>query len=142
MLIVKIKTNAGVPKYQSTSASGSDLMANIDNPVILQPMRTIIIPTGISLAIPAGYEGQIRSRSGLAAKNQVVVLNSPGTIDADYRGEIKVILINLSTQPFTIEPSMRIAQLVFAPVIQAKFDPVDNLDQTVRADKGFGSTGV
>lgn len=142
MLTVKALKDSLIPQYQSNLAAGCDLVANIDKNIILNSLQTIIVPTGLTIAIPPGFEGQVRSRSGLAAKNQIVVLNSPGTIDADYRGEIKVILINLSNQPFTIEPNMRIAQLVFAAVIQAKFELVNQLDYTIRSDNGFGSTGV
>ena len=114
----------------------------MDTPVTLKPNERTLAPTGIAIALPEGYEAQIRPRSGLAAKNGVTVLNSPGTIDADYRGEIKVILINLGTEPFTIERGMRIAQMVVAPYTRALCRVVDKLDETERGSGGFGSTGI
>jgi dUTP pyrophosphatase len=119
-----------------------DLAAAIDADMILPPGDRMIIPTGLVMAIPHGYEGQVRPRSGLAAKHGVTVANAPGTIDADYRGEIKVILINLSKDTITISRAMRIAQLIIAPVSQASITLVDHLDETMRGSGGFGSTGI
>ena len=119
-----------------------DLEAAIDIPVTLKPGERAIVPTGVAIALPAGYEAQIRPRSGLAAKNGVTVLNTPGTIDADYRGEIKVILTNLGTETFTIERGMRIAQMVIAAYSRVDWDVVDTLDETTRGTGGFGSTGL
>ena len=119
-----------------------DLSANIVNQIKIEPGKTSIIPTGISVSIPKNFEIQIRSRSGLAAKRQISVHNSPGTIDADYRGEIKVILINLSNKTFVGERGTRIAQMVLCPIVKAKFKEVDNLDDTDRGVGGFGSTGL
>ena len=141
ILIKRLSNNISLPKYETDGSSGLDLAANIENKVKIEPGKTAIIPTGISVSIPINYEIQIRPRSGLAAKYQISILNTPGTIDADYRGEIKVILINLSKDEFTIHPKDRIAQMVFTNAIQVKFKEVQNLDQTKRGDGGFGSTG-
>jgi dUTP pyrophosphatase len=132
-----------LPQYQSALAAGLDLLAAVpaDAPVTLAPGARAIVPTGLAIALPPGTEGQVRPRSGLAAKNGVTVLNSPGTIDADYRGEVGVILINHSAEPFAITRGMRIAQLVIAKVEQATFHEVDSLDDTARGAGGFGSTG-
>jgi dUTP pyrophosphatase len=132
-----------LPQYQSTLAAGLDLLAAVpaDAPVTLAPGARAIIPTGLAIALPAGTEGQVRPRSGLAAKNGVTVLNSPGTVDADYRGEVGVILINHSAEPFAVTRGMRIAQLVIARVEQATFHEVASLDDTARGSGGFGSTG-
>ncbi len=138
---VKIKAN-NIPVYQSKGASGCDLRAKLDKPMFIEPGRSALVPTGISLEIPFGYEAQVRPRSGLALKKAITTLNSPGTIDCDYRGEIGVILINHGLTPFRIEDGDRIAQLVFAPVIQADFVEVENLDESERGANGFGSTGV
>ena len=119
-----------------------DLAANINTNIELDSGKSTIIPTGLSLAIPEGFEVQIRPRSGLAAKNNISVLNTPGTIDADYRGEIKVILINLSDKTFIIEKGLRIAQMVVCPIIQAELEEVNELDKTTRGKSGFGSTGT
>ena len=118
-----------------------DLRANLSEPVILQPMKRALIPTGLFIAIPAGYEGQVRPRSGLAIKRGVTVLNSPGTIDADYRGEVRVILINLSNEPFEIQDGERIAQIIFSPCMQVVLQATDTLDETSRGEGGFGHTG-
>ena len=118
-----------------------DLAANIKEPISIEPGKTSIIPTGISLSIPKNFELQIRPRSGLATKNQITVLNTPGTIDADYRGEIKVILINLSNKSFLVEKGARIAQMVLCPIVKAQLREVENLDDTSRGSGGFGSTG-
>lgn len=131
-----------LPRYQSELAAGLDLLAAVDAPVTLEPGKRAMVPTGLSMALPAGYEGQVRPRSGLAAKNGVTVLNTPGTIDADYRGEVKVILINLGDDAFVIERGSRIAQLVVAPVLQAEIAEVEELSETERGSGGFGSTGT
>ena len=142
VLIKRLSKNIELPKYETNGSSGMDLSANIEKKIKIEPGKTSIIPTGISVSIPKNFEIQIRSRSGLAAKNQISVLNSPGTIDADYRGELKVILINLSNKTFIVERSTRIAQMVLCPIVKAKFKEVDNLDDTIRGDGGFGSTGL
>ena len=135
--------NFHLPKYHSDNSSGLDIVADIKNPVKLQQNEIFLAPTGIKLKIPQGYEGQVRSRSGLALKHGVIVLNSPGTIDSDYRGEIKVILINHSKKIFNIKPNMRIGQIVFSPIVkvQLKLGNV-NIFETKRSTKGFGSTGL
>jgi dUTP pyrophosphatase len=131
-----------MPFYATQLAAGADIKAAIEQPLTLEPFQRVLVPTGLFLDIPSGYEVQVRSRSGLAAKFGVVVLNSPGTIDADYKGEIKVILMNHSDQPFVIEPQMRIAQLVCAKVEQAQFVCVDTLSLSERGTGGFGSSGL
>lgn len=133
---------AFVPTYQSVGAAGADVYAFIPQDILLQPGKRVLIPTGLCFQIPEGYEIQVRPRSGLAAKNGVTCLNTPGTIDSDYRGEVKVLLINLGEEPFLIHNGDRIAQLVVAPVLQAQFTSVDFLDSTERGAGGFGSTGV
>ncbi|MBG6201200.1 dUTP pyrophosphatase [Labrenzia sp. EL_13] len=130
-----------LPAYQSELAAGLDLLAAVDDPVILAPGQRALVPTGLSMALPAGFEAQVRPRSGLAAKHGVTVLNTPGTIDADYRGEVKVILINLGDAPFEITRGERIAQMVIAPVLQAEITEVAALSDTERGVGGFGSTG-
>ena len=140
VLIKRLSKNIELPKYETNGSSGMDLSANIEKQIKIEPGKTSIIPTGISVSIPENLEIQIRSRSGLAAKSQVSVLNSPGTIDADYRGELKVILINSSNKTFVVERGARIAQMVLCPIVKAKFKEVDNLDDTIRGDSGFGST--
>jgi dUTP pyrophosphatase len=130
-----------LPKYETVGSSGLDLIANIDKEIILKPNERTLVPTGLSVAIPENYEIQVRPRSGLAAKNGISVLNTPGTVDADYRGEIKVILINLSLENFKIEPGQRIAQMVLCPVVKAELVEVDTLPESVRGSGGFGSTG-
>ena len=142
ILIKKLSKNILLPKYETNGSSGLDLSANIKTSIKIEPGGTKIIPTGISVSIPKNFEIQIRPRSGLAAKNQISVLNTPGTIDADYRGEIKVILINLSKETFVVENGARIAQMVVCPVIKAKLKEVDSLDNTSRGAGGFGSTGM
>ena len=142
ILIKRLSKDIILPKYETSGSSGLDLSANIKTPVKIEPGKTTIIPTGISVSIPKNFEIQIRPRSGLAAKNQITVLNTPGTIDADYRGEIKVILINLSKETFVVENGARIAQMVVCPVIKAKLKEVDSLDNTSRGSGGFGSTGM
>ena len=133
-----------LPEYQSALASGLDLLAAVpaDAPLELAPGARALVPTGIAIALPAGFEGQVRPRSGLAARHGVTVLNTPGTVDADYRGELQVILVNLGAGPFIVSRGMRIAQLVVAPVQRIKLVEVDALDSTVRAQGGFGSTGT
>jgi len=130
-----------LPTYQSDEAAGVDLSASIENPVKILPWEKEIIPCGISISMPRGLEAQVRPRSGLAFKHGITILNTPGTIDSDYRGEIKVVLINLSNQEFIIQPKDRIAQMVFSNVYQVKFEEVDDLDTTKRGTDGFGSTG-
>jgi len=132
-----------LPAYQSAGAAGLDLMAAVPEnaPVTLAPGQRALIPTGLSIALASGTEGQVRPRSGLAARNGVTVLNTPGTIDSDYRGELQVILINLGQEPFEVTRGMRIAQLIIAPVLQAQIAEQKNLDITERGTKGFGSTG-
>ena len=131
-----------IPKYATEHSAGMDLEANIDSPMEIKPNQRVMVPTGLSIALPAGYEAQIRPRSGLAAKHGVTVLNTPGTIDADYRGELKVILINLGEETFTIEPQMRIAQMVIAAYTRVEWEEVESLDETERGTGGFGSTGT
>ncbi len=130
------------PQYQTAGASGFDVRAQIKDSVILQPGQRALIPTGLSFEIPMGYEIQARPRSGLAAKFGISLVNTPGTIDADYRGEVKVILINLGQEPFEIKNQERIAQLILAPVVIADFEIVQSLNETVRGAGGFGSTGL
>lgn len=130
------------PAYATEMSAGMDLKANIQEPAVLGPLQRAMIPTGLSIALPRGYEAQVRPRSGLAAKHGITVLNTPGTIDADYRGEIKVILVNLSDTPFTINPGERIAQMVIARHEQIEWEEVEILDETGRGEGGFGSTGL
>ncbi len=131
-----------VPAYATEQSAGMDVRANIEEPIVLQSLERAMVPTGIYMALPVGYECQVRPRSGLAAKHGITVLNSPGTIDADYRGEVRVILVNLSNSAFTVEPGERIAQLVVARHERVEWEEVDNLDETERGAGGFGSTGV
>ena len=131
-----------LPDYSTAAAAGADLLAAIDQDIELKPMERRIVPTGISIALPVGFEGQVRPRSGLAAKNGITVANAPGTIDADYRGEVGVILVNLGQEPFRISRGMRIAQLVVARHARAVWREVSQLDRTARGAGGFGSTGV
>ena len=132
ILIKRLSKEVSLPKYETAGSSGMDLAANIDANINLEPGKSTVVPTGLSIAIPLGFEVQIRPRSGLAAKNNISVLNTPGTIDADYRGEIKVILINLSEEMFVIEKGLRIAQMVVCPIIQAEFEEVNELNETIR----------
>ena len=141
ILIKKLNKNTNIPEYKTDGSSGMDLMANIEKPIILHPGEKKLISTGITIAIPNEYEIQIRPRSGLAAKYGISVLNTPGTIDADYRGEIKVILINLSKQSFKINNNDRIAQMVLCPIVKAELEEVQELPKTIRGTGGFGSTG-
>lgn len=131
-----------LPEYATSLSAGMDLRANIEAPIILRPMERRLIPTGLYMALPAGFEAQVRPRSGLALKYGITVLNTPGTIDADYRGEIMVLLINFSDEPFTINDGERIAQMVIARHEQAEFVEVDMLDETERGEGGYGHTGV
>jgi dUTP diphosphatase len=131
-----------LPRYASADAAGADLHAAVAEPVTLAPGARAAIPTGLALAIPPGFEGQIRPRSGLARRHGVTLVNAPGTIDADYRGEVEVLLVNLGVQPFTVERGDRIAQLVIAPVTRASFVTVERHDETLRGEGGFGSTGL
>ena len=141
ILIKRLSKNVNLPKYETEGSSGMDLSADIDSKIDLEPGESSIIPTGISVSIPRNFEIQIRPRSGLAAKKQISVLNTPGTIDSDYRGEIKVILINLGRKIFTVEKGARIAQMILCPIEKAKIKEVQDLEKTNRGTKGFGSTG-
>lgn len=131
-----------LPEYATAQSAGVDLMAAIDKDMVLKPLERALVATGIAIALPAGYEAQVRPRSGLALKNGISIVNSPGTIDADYRGEIKVILINLGSEPFTVTRGARIAQMVIAPVTHVAWQQVELLEETERAGGGFGSTGL
>ena len=131
-----------LPSYESEQAAGMDLRAAVTGPVVLGPGERAMVPTGIRIALPPGTEAQVRPRSGLAIRHGISMVNSPGTIDADYRGEIKVLLINLGQEPFTINRGDRIAQMVIAPILQATWQEVNDLEATVRGDGGFGHTGV
>jgi dUTP pyrophosphatase len=130
-----------LPRYQSEQAAGLDLCADIEGEWTLAPLARRAVPTGIAVALSEGHEGQVRPRSGLALRHGITCINSPGTIDADYRGEIQVLLVNLSSEPYTLRRGERIAQLVIAPVVRAEVEEVDALPTTVRGDGGFGSTG-
>lgn len=136
------KSKHAMPQYATPLSAGMDLRANIDEPITIGSLERVMVPTGIFIALPEGYEAQIRPRSGLAAKRGVTVLNTPGTIDADYRGEIKVILVNLSTEPFVIEDGERVCQMVIARHEHVEWKEVDVLDETERGAGGFGHTGV
>ena len=136
------KSHHPLPKYETQQSAGMDLRANLTEPIVLQPMERTLIPTGLYMALPPGYEAQVRPRSGLAIKHGVTVLNTPGTIDADYRGEICVILVNLSAQPFTVNDGERIAQMVIARHEQPLLVEVTELDQTERGAGGFGHSGT
>ena len=142
ILIKRLSKNVILPRYETEDSSGLDLAANIDEQIKILPGKSEIIPTGLAVAIPKNFEIQIRPRSGLAAKNQVSVLNTPGTIDADYRGEIKVILINLSDKVFVVEKGLRIAQMVVCPVMKVSLKEVTKLEITERGSGGLGSTGI
>lgn len=135
-------TDLAVPDYATPQAAGMDLIAANREPITLQPSERTLVPTGIQMALPPGYEAQIRPRSGLALKHGITVLNSPGTIDADYRGELKVLLVNLGNQPFVIERGMRIAQMVVARFVQIQLHEVNELPGSERGEGGFGSTGT
>ena len=135
------KSDYALPSYETKGSAGLDLRANIDKPIVLQPLDRALIPTGLFMELPVGYEAQIRPRSGLALKKGITVLNSPGTVDSDYRGEVGVILINLSSVDFTINPGDRIAQMVIAKHEQAKWVEVDGLSSTERGEGGYGHSG-
>ena len=139
---ISVKKLGKVPEYISKGAAGADLSAAIEESVTIKPGETRLIPTGIFIAVPPGYEAQIRPRSGLALKNGITFLNSPGTIDSDYRGEVKIIMTNLGKEPFTVENGMRIGQMVFSRVYRGEFIIVDELDETDRNEGGFGHTGI
>jgi dUTP pyrophosphatase len=136
------RSKHSLPEYGTAAAAGVDLRANIDTPITLKPLERTLVPTGLFMEIPAGYEAQVRPRSGLALKKGITVLNSPGTIDADYRGEIRIILVNLSNEAFVIEDGERIAQMVIAAHEQAEWVAVESLEETERGAGGFGSTGT
>ena len=143
MVKVKIVNHSPYPcpAYATPQSAGVDLRAHLEEPLVLQPLQRAMVPTGLYIALPPGYEAQVRPRSGLAAKHGITVLNSPGTVDADYRGELKTILVNLSREPFEIVPGERIAQMVIARHEQVEWEPVEELDATERGAGGFGSTG-
>ncbi len=142
ILIKRLSKEVTLPKYETSGSSGMDVSAYVQASIEIDPGNIAIIPTGIALSVPEGFEVQIRPRSGLAAKEKITVLNTPGTIDSDYRGEIKVILINLSHKKFKVEKGLRIAQMVICPIIKAQLKEVENLDYTKRGKGGFGSTGA
>lgn len=136
------KSKHSLPQYATSSSAGMDLRANLDNPIVLKPLQRCLVPTGLYIALPEGFEAQIRPRSGLALKKGITLLNTPGTIDADYRGEIGIIVINLSAEDFIIEDGERIAQMVIARYEQAEWQEVEVLEDTERGAGGFGHTGV
>ena len=144
MIDIKVvnKGKHPLPQYATPLSAGMDLRANIDEPVTLKPLERKLIPTGLYIALPEGFEAQVRPRSGLALKHGITVLNTPGTIDADYRGQVGVLLVNLSNQDFTVEDGERIAQMVIARHAQAKWTETDELDKTIRGEGGYGHTGV
>ena len=141
ILIKRLSRKVALPKYETAGSSGMDLAAYINDDISIEPGKIAVIPTGLALSIPEGFEVQIRPRSGLAAKKKISVLNTPGTIDADFRGEIKVILINHGKESFKVEKGLRIAQMVVSPVVKVKLQEVDDLNETKRGKGGFGSTG-
>ena len=141
VLIKKLNQSVQLPSYKTNGASGMDLMAYIEKPINLEPDKSCLIPTGLSVAFPQEYEIQIRPRSGLAAKNNISVLNTPGTIDSDYRGEIKIILFNHSNENFIINNNDRIAQMVLTPIIKMELEETNELPESIRGEGGFGSTG-
>ena len=136
------KGHQPLPQYATPQSAGMDLRANLSEPIVLKPLERRLIPTGLHIALPAGYEAQVRPRSGLALKKGITVLNSPGTVDADYRGEVGVLLINLSQEEFVVEDGERIAQMIIARHEQGQFVPVEVLDETERGEGGYGHTGV
>ena len=142
ILIKRLSSKVTMPQYKTIGSSGMDIAAFLDNEIFIKPSEKKIIPTGIKLKIPKGYEIQIRPRSGLASNNDITVLNTPGTIDSDYRGEIKVILFNHGKNIFKVDNGLRIAQMVLCPVIEAKLSEVEIIDETERGEGGFGSTGT
>lgn len=141
-VVIKKKDGVNLPSYATESSSGLDLMAFLEQPVVLEPLMRALVPTGIHIAIPEGFEAEIRPRSGIAHKFGVTVLNTPGTIDSDYRGEVKILLINLGDQPFTINNGDRIAQMIFKSVVAISWKSVEELPGTIRGHGGFGSTGI
>ena len=141
ILVKKFDKNIKLPTYKTSGSSGMDLVAYTKNKIAINPGKTAMIPTGIAVAIPKNYEMQIRPRSGLASKNSISVLNTPGTIDSDYRGEIKIILINLSKKSFIVKSGDRVAQIILCPIAKGKLKEVKNLPKTMRGKGGFGSTG-
>lgn len=144
MVQIKVvnKGNQPLPKYQTSQSAGMDLRANIDAPVLIKPLERKLIPTGLHIALPEGYEAQIRPRSGLVIKNGITIINTPGTIDPDYTGDVGVILVNISNEDFIVQPGDRIAQMVINKFEQAKFEVVEELDETERGEGGFGHTGI
>ena len=144
MVQIKVvnKGNQPLPKYQTAQSAGMDLRANIDTPVLIKPLDRKLIPTGLHIALPEGYEAQIRPRSGLAIKKGITVINTPGTIDPDYRGDIGVVLVNISNEDFVVQPGDRIAQMVINKFEQAEFEVVEELDETERGEGGYGHTGI
>lgn len=144
VLVRRVRSHAAplpLPRYETADAAGMDLRADLDAPLTLGPLERAAVPTGLAVALPRGFEGQVRPRSGLARHHGITLLNSPGTVDADYRGEVQVLLVNLSAAPFTLQRGERIAQLVVAPVRQAELHEVEALEPSVRGEGGFGSTG-
>jgi len=141
-VVIKKKDGVNLPSYATESSSGLDLVAFLEQPVVLEPLMRALVPTGIHIAIPEGFEAEIRPRSGIAHKFGVTVLNTPGTIDSDYRGEVKILLINLGDQPFTINNGDRIAQMIFKSVVAISWKSVKELPGTIRGHGGFGSTGI
>lgn len=143
MIEIKIVNNGTqpLPEYATNGSAGMDLRANIENPILIKPLDRKLIPTGLHIALPEGYEAQVRPRSGLAIKKGITVLNTPGTIDSDYRGDIGVILVNLSNEDYVVQPGERIAQMIINKYEQAEFKLVENLDETERGEGGFGHTG-
>ena len=142
ILIKRLSKNIDLPKYETIGSSGMDLSASLETSINIEPGETALIPTGLSVSIPEDLEIQIRPRSGLASKKKITVLNSPGTIDSDYRGEIKVLLINHGKSIFTVEKGVRIAQMVICPIVKACLEEVEDLENTKRGEGGFGSTGA
>ena len=141
VLIQKLNPSVQLPSYKTKGASGMDLMAHLQNSINLEPGKSCLVPTGLSIAFPEEYEIQIRPRSGLAAKNNISVLNTPGTIDSDYRGEIKIILFNHGNENFTINNNDRVAQMVLTPIVKIELEETNKLPETIRNKSGFGSTG-
>lgn len=135
------KSRHPLPEYATVSAAGMDLRANLEEPIVMKPLERVLVPTGIYIQLPEGYEAQIRPRSGLAIKHGIGIVNAPGTIDADYRGEIRVILVNLSNENFTIQDGERVCQMVIAEHARVQWEPVESLDETERGAGGFGHTG-
>jgi dUTP pyrophosphatase len=137
----RLSERVELPRYATHGSAGLDLAAAVEGPLVLQPGERALVPTGLAIALPPGHEGQVRPRSGLAVRHGVTVLNAPGTVDEDYRGEVKVALINLGREPFVVEPGMRVAQLIVAPVTRVEIEDSPDLDETARGVGGFGHTG-